>query len=104
MEKFAGFKDKGVVAQHIARAQEMLKNYDACMEALDAIDPAAPANVSYDKRGTGELGFGVIEGPRGTDVHMAQVKEGKPNSTQQLYQLLGTFQPWVLQLKDSTMS
>ena len=77
MEKFAGFKDKGVIAQHAARADEMLKNYDACLEALDAIDPAAPANVSYDKRGTGELGFGVIEGPRGTDVHMAQVKDGK---------------------------
>ena len=77
MEKYAGFKDKGVIAQHVARADEMLKNYDACLEALDAIDPAAPANVSYDKRGTGELGFGVIEGPRGTDVHMAQVKEGK---------------------------
>jgi coenzyme F420 hydrogenase subunit alpha len=77
METFAGFKDKGVVAQHVARADEMLKNYNACLEALDAIDPAAPANVSYDKRGTGELGFGVIEGPRGTDVHMAQVKEGK---------------------------
>lgn len=77
MEKFAGFKDKGVIAQHVARADEMLKNYDACMEALDAIDPAAPANVSYDKRGTGELGFGVIEGPRGTDVHMAKVVDGK---------------------------
>ncbi|WP_407376852.1 coenzyme F420 hydrogenase subunit alpha [Methanobrevibacter sp.] len=77
MEKFQGFKDKGVVAQHVARADEMLKNYDACMEALDAIDPAAPANVSYDKRGTGELGFGIIEGPRGTNAHMAQVVEGK---------------------------
>ena len=77
MEKFQGFKDKGVVAQHVARADEMLKNYDACLEALDAIDTSAPANVSYDKRGTGELGFGVIEGPRGTDVHMAQVKDGK---------------------------
>ena len=77
MEKFAGFKDKGVVAQHVARADEMIKNYNACLEALDAIDPSAPANVSYDKRGTGELGFGVIEGPRGTDVHMAKVVEGK---------------------------
>ena len=77
MEKFQGFKDKGVIAQHVARADEMLKNYDACMEALDALDTSAPANVSYDKRGTGELGFGVIEGHRGTNVHMAQVKEGK---------------------------
>ena len=25
MEKFAGFKDKGVIAQHAARADEMLK-------------------------------------------------------------------------------
>ena len=77
MEKFQGVKDKGVIAQHVARADEMLKNYDACLEALDALDTSAPANVSYDKRGTGELGFGVIEGPRGTNVHMAQVKEGK---------------------------
>ena len=77
MEKFAGFKGKGVNAQHVARADEMLVNYDACMEALDAIDPAAPANVSYDKRGTGELGFGVIEGPRGTNVHMAKVVDGR---------------------------
>lgn len=77
MEKFQGVKDKGVIAQHVARADEMLKNYDACLEALDALDTSAPANISYDKRGTGELGFGVIEGPRGTNVHMAQVKEGK---------------------------
>ena len=77
MEKFSGFKDKGVVAQHLARAQEMLKNYDACMEALDAIDPAASARADYDPRGTGELGFGIIEGPRGTNAHMAKVVDGK---------------------------
>ena len=65
MEKFQGVKDKGVIAQHVARADEMLKNYDACLEALDALDTSAPANISYDKRGTGELGFGVIEGPEG---------------------------------------
>ena len=77
MEKFQGFKDKGVVAQHVARADEMLKNYDACLEALDAIDPAASARADYDPRGTGELGFGIIEGPRGTNAHMAKVVDGK---------------------------
>ena len=77
MEKYQGFKDKGVVAQHVARADEMLKNYDACMEALDAIDPAASARADYDPRGTGELGFGIIEGPRGTNAHMAKVVDGK---------------------------
>ena len=77
MEKYQGFKDKGVIAQHVARADEMLKNYDACMEALDAIDPAASARADYDPRGTGELGFGIIEGPRGTNAHMAKVVDGK---------------------------
>ena len=77
MEKYQGFKGKGVIAQHVARADEMLKNYDACLEALDAIDPAASARADYDPRGTGELGFGIIEGPRGTNAHMAQVVEGK---------------------------
>jgi coenzyme F420 hydrogenase subunit alpha len=55
----------------------MLKNYDACMEALDAIDTAAPARADYDPRGTGELGFGIIEGPRGTNAHMAKVEGGR---------------------------
>ena len=77
MEKYQGFKDKGVIAQHVARADEMLKNYDACLEALDAIDPAASARADYDPRGTGELGFGIIEGPRGTNAHMAKVVDGK---------------------------
>ena len=77
MEKYQGFKDKGVNAQHVARADEMLKNYDACMAALDELDTAASARADYDPRGTGELGFGIIEGPRGTNAHMAQVKDGK---------------------------
>ncbi|MBP3225512.1 MAG: coenzyme F420 hydrogenase subunit alpha [Methanobrevibacter sp.] len=77
MEKYQGFKGKGVIAQHVARADEMLKNYDACLEALDAIDPAASARADYDPRGTGELGFGIIEGPRGTNAHMAKVVDGK---------------------------
>ena len=77
MEKYQGFKGKGVIAQHVARADEMLKNYDACLEALDAIDPAASVKADYDPRGTGELGFGIIEGPRGTNAHMAKVVDGK---------------------------
>ena len=77
MEKYQGFKGKGVIAQHVARADEMMKNYDACLEALDAIDPAASARADYDPRGTGELGFGIIEGPRGTNAHMAKVEDGK---------------------------
>ena len=77
MEKYQGFKGKGVIAQHVARADEMLKNYDVCLEALDAIDTSASVRADYDPRGTGELGFGIIEGPRGTNAHMAKVEGGK---------------------------
>ena len=77
MEKYQGFKGKGVNAQHVARADEMLKNYDACLAALDELDTSGSARADYDPRGTGELGFGIIEGPRGTNAHMAQVKDGK---------------------------
>lgn len=77
MDKFSGFKDKGVNAQHVARADEMLKNYEIVLEVLDELDTSAPARADFDPRGTGKLGFGVIEGPRGTNVHMANIKEGK---------------------------
>ena len=77
MEKFNGFKDKGVVAQHVARAEEMLNNYNLTIDLLEQIDTSAPARADYDDRGTGKLGIGVIEGPRGTNVHMATVKDSK---------------------------
>ncbi len=77
MEKFSGFKDKGVVAQHVARAEEMLTNYDFLLEVLDELNTSAPARADYDDRGTGKLGIGVVEAPRGTDIHMATVKDSK---------------------------
>ena len=77
MEKFHGFKGKGVIAQHVARADEMLVNYQLCLDALDELDTSASARADYDPRGTGKLGIGVIEGPRGTNVHMSKIENGK---------------------------
>ena len=76
MEKFQNFKDKGVVAQHVARAEEMLVNYNWLVDTLDQINTSAQVLADYDPRGTDKLGVGVVEGPRGTDVHMAQIKDG----------------------------
>ena len=59
MEKFHGFKGKGVIAQHVARADEMLVNYQLCLDALDELDTSASARADYDPRGTGKLGIGV---------------------------------------------
>ena len=72
-----GFKDKGVIAQHVARADEMLVNYNDLIEALDAIDTSANTMADWDEKGTGKLGFGVISAPRGYNVHMAKIVDGR---------------------------
>lgn len=77
MEKYSGFKQKGVIGQHMARADEMLMNCDRVIDILEELNTSAPARAEYDPRGTGKLGVGVIEGPRGTNVHMAQIENGK---------------------------
>ena len=74
---FHGFKDKGVVAQHVARAIEMKAALSKCIDILAELDTSAPVMADYDPRGTNKLGIGAIEGPRGMDVHMAQVNNSK---------------------------
>ena len=77
VDKFQGYKEKGVVAQHLARAREMKTYLSRAIAILDELDTAANTLADFDPRGTNKLGIGVIEAPRGTDIHMAQVKDGK---------------------------
>ena len=77
MEVFSGFKDKGVVAQHVARADEMMVNYNWLVDILDQVNTSASVRADYNPMGNDKLGVGVIEGPRGTDVHMAKIKNGQ---------------------------
>ncbi len=76
-EVFHGFKDKGVVAQHVARAIEMRAALSKAIDILAELDTSAPVLADFDVRGTNKLGIGAIEGPRGLDVHMAQVNDSK---------------------------
>jgi coenzyme F420 hydrogenase subunit alpha len=76
-EVFRGFRDKGVVAQHVARALEMRTALSKCIDILGELDTSAPVMADFDVTGTNKLGVGAIEGPRGLDVHMAQVADGK---------------------------
>jgi len=76
-EKFRGFKGKGVVAQHVARALEMRTALSKAIDILGELDTSAPVMADFDVTGTNKLGIGAIEGPRGLDVHMAQVANGK---------------------------
>ena len=77
LDKFQGYKERGVVAQHLARAREMKTYLSRAIAILDELDTAANTLADFDPRGTNKLGIGVVEAPRGTDIHMAQVKDGK---------------------------
>ncbi|BDZ69956.1 coenzyme F420 hydrogenase subunit alpha [Methanobacterium petrolearium] len=77
MVEFQGFKEKGVVAQHVARALEQKTALSKMIDILGELDTSAPVMADFDIAGTNKLGIGAIEGPRGMDVHMAQVANGK---------------------------
>lgn len=71
--KFRKFGKKGVKAQHLARAEEMINAAERILELIDKLNPSAQVMANYSLEGTDRLGIGVIEGPRGTNVHMAKV-------------------------------
>ncbi|MDO5835143.1 MAG: coenzyme F420 hydrogenase subunit alpha [Methanobacterium sp.] len=74
---YGGFNERGVVAQHVARALEMKTALSKAIDILGELDTSAPVMADFDVTGTNKLGVGAIEGPRGMDVHMAQVADGK---------------------------
>lgn len=71
--KFRNYKEKGVKAQHIARAQEMTNSAERILELIDKLDPSAQVMAKYTLEGTNRQGIGVIEGPRGTNIHTARI-------------------------------
>lgn len=72
-KKFRKFNDQGVKAQHLARAEEMINSAERILELVDKIDPSAQTMAKYSLNGTNRLGVGVIEGPRGTNLHTAKI-------------------------------
>ena len=71
--KFRKFKEVGVKAQHLARAQEMINSAEKILELVDKLDTSAQVMAGYTLEGTNRLGVGVIEGPRGTNIHSAKI-------------------------------
>ncbi len=72
-KKYRKFDDVGVKAQHLARAQEMLNAAECILDLVDKVDPSAQTMAKYSLEGTDRLGVGVIEGPRGTNLHTAKI-------------------------------
>ncbi len=72
-----GFTKRGVVAQHVARALEMKSALSKVIDILSELDTSGSVMADFDITGTNKLGIGAIEGPRGMNVHMAQIANGK---------------------------
>jgi len=74
-EKYRHFKEKGVKAQHLARAEEMLNSAEKILELVNQLNPSGKTMAKFDLEGTNRLGIGIIEGPRGTNIHTAKISE-----------------------------
>ena len=74
MQKFSGFKERGTLAMHKARALEMLVNVERTIELLDLLDVNGKVRSEQPIVGDGEkIGYGMIESPRGHNTHAVTI-------------------------------
>jgi coenzyme F420 hydrogenase subunit alpha len=74
---FKGFDEKGTVGQQVARQMEYPDCLYSILNALDAYDPSGSVLADEIPCGDGSMGWAANEAPRGTDVHLARVKDNK---------------------------
>jgi len=74
---YKNFDRKGAMGCQIARQMEYMDCFYATLEALDALDCSGSVMVDEVPQGDGSLGWASNEAPRGTDVHLAKVKNGR---------------------------
>ncbi|CAJ37266.1 coenzyme F420 hydrogenase subunit alpha [Methanocella arvoryzae] len=75
--KFRGYNAKGTMALNRARLIEITIRLDRAEEILEKLDTRARTINQPVTKGSGRLGIGVNEAPRGTNVHMAKVEDGR---------------------------
>jgi len=74
---FKGYDEKGTVGQQIARQMEYPDCLYTIISALDEYDPSGSVLADEIPCGDGSMGWAANEAPRGTDVHLARVKDNK---------------------------
>jgi len=74
---FKNFDEKGTWGQHIARQMEYTDCLHAMINALDEYNPSGKVLADNIPQGDGSLGWAANEAPRGCDVHLAKVKDGR---------------------------
>ena len=75
--KFRSYKEKGTMALNRARLIEITLRRDRAEEILEKLDTRARTINQPVTKGSGRLGIGVNEAPRGTNVHMTKVEDGR---------------------------
>jgi coenzyme F420 hydrogenase subunit alpha len=75
--KYRGYKEKGTMALNRARLVEITLRMERGEDILEELDTRARTINHPVTKGSGSLGIGVNEAPRGTNVHMARVDDGR---------------------------
>lgn len=74
---FKNFTEKGTFAQHIARQMEYPDCLYTILKCLDSLNTSGRVVADHIPQGDGSMGWAANEAPRGTNVHLARVKDGK---------------------------
>lgn len=77
LRKYRGLNDMGTMALNRARLVEISLRRDRAEDILKGLNTKARTINPPVTNGSGKLGIGVNEAPRGTNVHMARVKDGR---------------------------
>jgi coenzyme F420 hydrogenase subunit alpha len=75
--KFRHYDEKGTVGQNIAREMEYVDSLYEMLDKIDELNTNGKVLADHIPDGDGSLGWASNEAPRGTDVHIARVKDWK---------------------------
>jgi len=75
--QFKNYDEKGTIGLQIARQMEFPETAYGIIDAVDALNTSGPVLADEIPHGDGSLGWAANEAPRGTDVHLARVKDGR---------------------------
>ncbi|MDG6250535.1 coenzyme F420 hydrogenase subunit alpha [Methanocalculus sp.] len=75
--EFKNYDEKGAIGLQIARQMEYMDCFYKIIEAADALDCSASVVADEIPQGDGSIGWAANEAPRGCDVHLAKVRNGK---------------------------
>ena len=74
LTRFRNFGERGTIGQLVARQMECMQAVYELLTAIDELDPAGAVLSGTIPSGDGTTGWAANEAPRGTLVHIVQVK------------------------------